>query len=99
MVERNYSWPANESWPPSRVSFNGQNGAVDCTDYVRADLANAEPIPMRLQCPHCAEFHVDVGEFATKPHHTHACQKCGMVWRPAVVATVGVVFLPGFKNP
>lgn len=31
-------------------------------------------------------------------HHTHACQHCGMVWRPAVVPTVGVYFLPGFKN-
>lgn len=34
-----------------------------------------------------------------KLHHTHACQSCGMVWRPALVATVGVRFLPGFKNP
>lgn len=57
-----------------------------------------EPIPMRLTCPTCGVFHVDVGEFATKPHHTHACQECGNVWRPAVVATVGVRFLPGFKN-
>ncbi len=39
------------------------------------------------------------GEFATKPHHTHACQSCGMVWRPAIGPTVGVQFLPGFKNP
>lgn len=68
----------------------------------------AEPVPMRLPCPGiverngmqvpCGELHVDEGEFATKPHHTHACQKCGMVWRPAVMATVGVRFLPGYKN-
>jgi hypothetical protein len=58
----------------------------------------AEPIPMRLHCPECGELHIDVGEFATKRHHTHACQGCGMVWRPAIVATVGVQFLPGFKN-
>lgn len=56
------------------------------------------PIPMRLPCPSCGALHLDVGEFATKVHHTHACQECGMVWRPAVVATVGVAFLPGFKN-
>lgn len=56
------------------------------------------PIPMRLPCPDCSELHVDVGEFATKVHHTHACQHCGMVWRPAVAATVGVLFLPGFRN-
>lgn len=55
-----------------------------------------EPIPMRLPCPSCGALHIDAGEFATKPHHTHACQECGMVWRPAVVATVGVRFLPGF---
>lgn len=56
------------------------------------------PIPMRLTCPECGELHLDQGEFATKPHHTHACQECGCVWRPAVVPTVGVRFLPGFKN-
>lgn len=57
-----------------------------------------EPIPMRLLCPRCHELHVDAGVFATKAHHTHACQFCGEVWRPAVVATVGVQFLPGFKD-
>lgn len=56
------------------------------------------PIPMRLHCPDCGELHVDRGEFATTPHHTHACQHCGNVWRPALVPTVGVRFLPGFKN-
>ena len=57
------------------------------------------PIPMLLTCPSCSARHIDKGEFATKPHHTHACQSCGMVWRPALVNTVGVQFLPGFKDP
>lgn len=57
-----------------------------------------DPIPMRLICPKCHELHIDEGEFATRPHHTHSCQHCGLTWRPAVVATVGVRFLPGFKN-
>lgn len=56
------------------------------------------PIPMLLTCPTCGERHIDEGEFATKPHHTHACQSCGMVWRPAIRPTCGVQFLPGFKN-
>lgn len=56
------------------------------------------PIPMLLWCPQCGKRHHDVGEFATKQHHTHACQHCGNVWRPAIVFTVGVEFLPGFKN-
>lgn len=59
---------------------------------------HAAGIPMLLRCPECGKRHIDVNEFATKVHHTHACQFCGMVWRPAVVATVGVEFLPGFKN-
>jgi hypothetical protein len=58
----------------------------------------AEPVPMLLHCPECRARHVDVGEFATKHHHTHACQSCGMVWRPAIGPTRGVQFLPGFKN-
>ena len=57
-----------------------------------------EPIAMRLICPECKGLHIDRGEFATRPHHTHACQHCGNVWRPAIVNTVGVRFLPGFKN-
>jgi hypothetical protein len=56
------------------------------------------PIPMRLPCPDCGELHIDEGGVASKPHHTHSCQHCGLTWRPAVVHTVGVRFLPGFKN-
>lgn len=56
------------------------------------------PIPMLLWCPECGERHVDRGEFAVRAHHTHACQECGHVWRPAVVRTVGVRFLPGFLD-
>ena len=57
-----------------------------------------EPVPMLLWCPECRARHVDEGEFVGKRHHTHACQSCGHCWRPAVVPTVGVRFLPGFKN-
>jgi len=56
------------------------------------------PVPMRLRCPRCDRLHVDKGAFSTRPHHTHACQFCGEVWRPALVATVGVRFLPGFRD-
>lgn len=62
------------------------------------DQPEEAAIPMLLWCPECGERHIDEGEFATKPHHTHACQSCGHVWRPAIVHTVGVRFLPGFKN-
>lgn len=61
-------------------------------------LSTERPVPMILTCPSCGGRHVDEGAFATKVHHTHACQHCGMVWRPALVPTVGVQFLPGFKN-
>ncbi len=59
-----------------------------------------DPVPMLLFCPFCHFRHIDRGEFAQKSHHTHACQGpgCGMVWRPAIVPTVGVEYLPGFKN-
>lgn len=65
----------------------------------------SEPVPVRLICPGtnpdgspCARLHLDEGEFAAKVHHTHACQHCGHVWRPAIIPTVGVQFLPGFRN-
>lgn len=64
-----------------------------------APAAIYPPIPMLLWCPECKARHVDKGEFATtKHHHTHACQHCGHCWRPAIVSTVGVQFLPGFKD-
>lgn len=56
------------------------------------------PVPMLLWCPECTDRHIDRGDWKTKPHHTHACQSCGHVWRPAIVETVGVQFLPGFKD-
>ncbi len=56
------------------------------------------PLPLLLHCPLCNARHVDKGVFATKAHHTHACQQCGHVWRPALVPTVGVQFLPGFRD-
>jgi predicted RNA-binding Zn-ribbon protein involved in translation (DUF1610 family) len=62
------------------------------------ELPIGSTVPMLLHCPMCGERHIDEGEFATKLHHTHACQGCGHVWRPAVVPTHGVRFLPGFKN-
>lgn len=68
-------------------------------DLLDARTRLAAPIPMRLICPACNALHVDEGwDGADKPHHTHACQGCGAVWRPAIVPTVGVRFLPGFKN-
>lgn len=56
------------------------------------------PVPMLLFCPQCCGQHVDEGLFEHKRHATHACQHCGLVWRPALVPTVGVQFLPGFKS-
>ena len=61
-------------------------------------MTTDNPIPMILHCPECGGRHIDEGEFEYKVHHTHACQHCGMVWRPAIVPTQGVQFLPGFKN-
>lgn len=75
----------------------GVSGATSGSE-ARPVTATEQPIPMLLWCPSCGDRHIDVGEFATRVHHTHACQSCGMVWRPAVIPTVGVQWLPGFKN-
>ena len=64
----------------------------------RTELAKYYTIPMILTCPQCGERHIDEDDFEFKAHHTHACQACGFVWRPAKVNTHGVRFLPGFKN-
>lgn len=63
------------------------------------EWVRARPVQMLLWCPACGKRHIDVGAFATQiKHHTHACQECGMTWRPALGPTVGVQFLPGFRN-
>ena len=87
--------------PPQPSHANPPEHVERCyseQDLSRANQQSAQPIPMLLWCPECGDRHVDVGEFATKAHHTHACQSCGMVWRPCLLPTVGVQWLPGFKN-
>lgn len=59
-------------------------------DALKAAIVRGVPIRMRLVCEACGELHVDAGEFATKPHHTHQCERCGLTWRPAIENTVGV---------
>lgn len=61
-------------------------------------MSEPEPIPMLIYCPRCNGRHIDIGEFATKPHATHSCQHCGLTFKPAKVPTVGVEFLPGYRN-
>ena len=84
----------------SAATLKDQARAVELAAIFRAAAFEASlgPIPMLIFCPACAFRHIDEGEWAVKPHHTHACQECGFVWRPAIVPTVGVHFLPGFKD-
>lgn len=63
-----------------------------------ASPADPAPIPLILTCIACHARHVDKGRFATQPHRDHSCQACGVTWRPALVPTVGVQFLPGYKD-
>ena len=65
---------------------------------VEKNWRELEPIPLYLTCPKCSAQHVDVGVFATTVHRDHACQNCGLCWRPALVPTVGVQYLPGYKD-
>ena len=71
---------------------------ADAFHLERTSLGKSTTIPMILHCPLCSARHIDEGEFAQKAHHTHACQGCGFVWRPAKVNTHGVRFLPGYSN-
>ncbi|SKB63438.1 hypothetical protein SAMN06295937_1011159 [Sphingopyxis flava] len=74
--------------PPPKKRFRLESSKLE-PDYA---------IPMILHCPDCGARHIDEGEFAEVAHHTHACQHCGLVWRPAKVNTHGVRFLPGYRN-
>lgn len=54
------------------------------------------PLRMLLWCPVCHTQHVDRHLWATeeKAHKKHLCEKCGHLWQPANVYTVGVEQLP-----
>lgn len=43
--------------------------------------AEAGPMAALLWCPFCNIQHIDEGEWATRPHHTHLCHACGEKWR------------------
>lgn len=53
-----------------------------------------QPIAALLFCPYCGMQHVDVDEWATRPHHKHLCARCGKLWRvePYCVGKVGTPF-------
>lgn len=37
--------------------------------------------PLRfIQCPSCKREHVDLNEWAGRPHRTHLCQYCDHKW-------------------
>ncbi len=37
--------------------------------------------PLRfIVCPKCKRSHVDLGEWAGRPHRTHLCAYCGNKW-------------------
>jgi hypothetical protein len=59
----------------------------------RVAEALAAPIPMILFCPNCGWQHVDAPSpgWDNPPHKSHLCHACAHIWRPADVATVGVV--------
>lgn len=68
------------------TNFDQRSAPVD-------EAAVEAPIPMVMHCPRCHGRHIDANEWATKPHRTHLCEHCGAKWRPAIVATVGVLRL------
>lgn len=81
-------WPGLLDYRPREPARN---------PYRRHDPDQSTAIPMLLWCPVCHARHIDEGEFAAKSHRTHQCSSCGLQWRPANVATVGVQFLPEQK--
>jgi hypothetical protein len=51
-----------------------------------------KPEPMILHCPKCDTKHIDIEEWATRPHKVHLClnTNCNHEWQPSSRPTVGV---------
>lgn len=74
---------------------------------IKAMKSDSPPIDIVLYCPNCGKQHIDVSEagpnrrdglpgpaymlWDNPPHRSHLCGGCGAIWRPADVATNGVV--------
>jgi hypothetical protein len=74
----------------------GLEAAADRVAQIKgAWIISAAPIDMVLHCPCCGVQHVDAPEpasgWANPPHRSHQCHHCRHVWRPADVATNGVI--------
>ncbi len=80
------------------MTMKKQEEAVTAVGTGLREVLAELPVALILHCPDCGTRHVDEGEFAKRMHHTHSCQICGLTWRPALVPTIGVRFLPGFKS-
>lgn len=72
---------------------------LDLAMYLRQRIEEErDPIPMILHCPSCHEQNIDKPEpigfcddgWTNPPHRSHLCYRCGTIWRPADVPTVGV---------
>ncbi|WP_157659925.1 hypothetical protein [Burkholderia ubonensis] len=91
-----------ENDPPSRVAKLFDE--IDA--LLAAHLGQSVPFDMLLFCPRCGTQHVDapeephmvdrldeskgMREWSNPPHRSNLCHACGIIWRPADVATVGV---------
>jgi hypothetical protein len=39
------------------------------------------PTPANIRCPYCDTRHIDIDEWATRPHHKHKCAACERLFR------------------
>jgi hypothetical protein len=74
-------------------TWRSVNEAPTAVAPVDVDLTKdiIESIPMILHCPMCYIQHIDDADF--RLHTSHLCTRCGFIWRPADVPTVGVTEL------
>ncbi len=81
--------------------IEGMAHAIAAADRARAAtretpgaavLAGGETIDMLLWCPSCHAQHIDEPDdyWTNPPHKSHLCGSCGLIWRPADLATNGV---------
>lgn len=87
-----------EAEEKDETCIKGDEGNREEQELLEAgkQLAEGAAIPMLLWCPMCHTRHID--EPDQPRHKSHACQRCGLVWRPCQLPTHGVEFLPGCQN-
>jgi len=111
MLTRTPTWGPESPYALIEMLSAALRSEALALDAERALAEGGAAFRLCMFCQSCGKLHVDIGEWATRPHKTHLCVDddsgpgCGARWKPSEYPTVGVatlqdtMYLPGDELP